>query len=1066
MSVLERPQSRGGALGAATGRRRRSGGRAGLLLAALRWRAGASLVLAVVATVAVAAAAMGPLYLRAGDRSVLQSTLRGAPISDRGLTLVANANGKPLVGRIRGLSLPHGPGAGWFGPSVVTVDVGASVFGPGSPRYRQTYHADLLARDRACDHLSLAAGRCPRAPGEVALSARSAKVLKLGVGQHVRAFIDGRGLQAPLLTVVGLYGVPDTNRPYWWQDSSFFPLGSGVGTSNEPLDAFFVTPATLQPLLATANPSVTREVHLRLASLDPGDVHSLVAQIGALTQRAIAGPDVTVGTQLPKLVARADHEEALMATVVEVVSLELVLLTLLLLHSLLSRTAEAREGDVALAKLRGFRPLRVLSVGLAEPTALLVASFPLGVALAWAVVWVAGRSLLVPGTPVALGPLALAAGAVAVCGGLLAAVVASRRVLVRPLAEQLRSAARPGLGTRGALALDVAALALAAAGIVELALTGVLAGGGSDPLALFAPALIALAAGVLGARALPRACGLALGPTRTSWAVGTFLALRQVVRRPAIVRQVVLLAVALGLATFAVMSWAVAGHNRAVRAGFDVGASRVLTVRVPTTSDFEAAVRRADPSGRQAMAAVEVQTSSSTLLAVDASRFAAVASWPAGLSGLSASSVARYLRPPTAPPVVLRGREVAFTMDLAQQVPPPLYMSLVVAGAQGQAPGIDFGPLQEGTHRYSVALPPQCSSGCRLVTLSPMWQPQAGSSVQTIAFPLVLRSVAVSANPGAAGPWKQVDAGLGDPARWRAVTPSPDQQATATLSEAKGGGPGLVASFFLVSSLGSPTIGPATVPAKLPAVITSAVAGVNSSDLSDIASQGLDGYTVTLDGKVQVAALPHLGAQGSLVDLSLAKQAATGPELAGAQDQVWLSPAAGPGVVRRLQAQGISVLSTQAASMRLGQLDRGGLALADVLFLVGAGGAAVLALGTVVFTLAVSAKRRATELTALRASGVPRSALLRSLLGEQLAVLVCAGALGVGAGLGALVLALPSVPEIASGSPGPPLQLGLPLLVLGAFVAGVALLLAATAVVSTVGILRQIAPARLRVEAQ
>ncbi|MGH9072930.1 MAG: FtsX-like permease family protein, partial [Acidimicrobiales bacterium] len=827
-----------------------------------------------------------------------------------------------------------------------------------------------------------------------------------------------------------------------------------------PLDAAFVTGSTLQPLLASTNPTVTREVHLRVGSVSTADASGLVAALGALTQRAVAGPDVTVGTQLPALVAQAGHEEHLMAAVVTVVSLELVLLTLLLLFGLLSRTAEAREGEVALAKLRGFGPLRVLRTGLAQPTAIMVGAFPLGIGLAFLVVWAEGSSLLVPGTPVGLPPLALGAGAAAVAGGLLAAVVASRRILVRPVADQLRTAARPGLSTRAGLALDVAALALAAAGIVELSFSGVLQGGAPDPLSLFAPALIALAAGVLGARALPRLCRLALAPTRTSWALGTFLALRQVVRRPAIVRQVVLLAVALGLATFAVVSWAVARDNRAVRATFDVGASRVLTVRVPTLVDLEQAVRRADPGGGKAMAAVEVQTPSTTLLAVDASRLAAVASWPAGLSERDVAAIARYLRPPTAPPVVLRGQSLAVTADLTTPVPPPLDLQLVVAGNAGQAPAITLGPLRQGTHRYEVPLPGFCARGCRLVSLTPMWQPQTGSSSQTADVSLVLRSVATRTG---GGPWRPVDAGLADPRRWR--TTSPDSGVQAALGEARGGH-GLVVSFHLSSSLGDPSLAPATVPPALPAVITPDVAYVNSQNLSSVADQGLDGNGVTLDGQVQVPALPHLGSEGSLVDLTLAQRAETGAELGTASDQVWLSPLAGPGVVHRLEAQGLSVLSVERASTHLTQLDRGGLALAGDLFLIGAAAAAILALGTVVFSFALSATRRATELTALRAMGVRRRTLLRALLGEQLVVLGAGGALGVAAGLGALVLALPSVPELIDTSSGPPLQLGWPGAVLGAFLACAALLLAATAVLATLGVLAKISPARLRVEAE
>lgn len=50
-----------------------------LVLRALRWRAGAAVCAFVVATIAVAAAALGPMYLRAVDGGVLRQTLDAAP---------------------------------------------------------------------------------------------------------------------------------------------------------------------------------------------------------------------------------------------------------------------------------------------------------------------------------------------------------------------------------------------------------------------------------------------------------------------------------------------------------------------------------------------------------------------------------------------------------------------------------------------------------------------------------------------------------------------------------------------------------------------------------------------------------------------------------------------------------------------------------------------------------------------------------------------------------------------------------------------------------------------------
>ena len=71
-----------------------------LVLSGLRWRAGASLSMLVVAIAAIAAGAFGPIYLSEADHSVLLSTLRAAPLGNIGLTLIPTP-GQDGAGRLR-----------------------------------------------------------------------------------------------------------------------------------------------------------------------------------------------------------------------------------------------------------------------------------------------------------------------------------------------------------------------------------------------------------------------------------------------------------------------------------------------------------------------------------------------------------------------------------------------------------------------------------------------------------------------------------------------------------------------------------------------------------------------------------------------------------------------------------------------------------------------------------------------------------------------------------------------------------------------------------------------------
>ena len=96
---------------------------------------------------------------------------------------------------------------------------------------------------------------------------------------------------------------------------------------------------------------------------------------------------------------------------------------------------------------------------------------------------------------------------------------------------------------------------MAVAGLVELGFSGVLNGKTPNPLALLAPGLIAVAVAVAGVRLLPLLGSVAVRRTLNSHAIASALAVRQVIRRPTNLRQIVVLAVATALATFAVAGW-------------------------------------------------------------------------------------------------------------------------------------------------------------------------------------------------------------------------------------------------------------------------------------------------------------------------------------------------------------------------------------------------------------------------------------------------------------------------------------------------------------------------------
>ncbi|MGH7777868.1 MAG: hypothetical protein ACREPI_11935 [Candidatus Dormibacterales bacterium] len=1054
--------------------------RLGLLARSLRWRGGASLTLLMVATAAITAAAGGPIYAHGGDETVLHNTLDQAPVPDRGLTLAAplgiyGDTTTSLIGRVdRATSAMGAFGLGrWFARGVRTVQSSVDV-----PSSREHFDAELVSRQGACSHLTFAAGRCPLALNEVAISERSAKVLGVHVGSPLPFYVGG--VASKPLRVVGVYLPGNAQTPYWW-GLPFFDFFVGSPVTRSHLDSLFVTDTTVEALPVVAFPDVTEQVPLRVNRVHADGVGRLLAGVHSFTESdaGAVGAQVSVETKLPEILGQVRHQQGLMEAIVAVIDAELVLLALVVLYAVVARTSEAREQEVALAKLRGFRTTSVMSVGLLEPALLLCFAFPLGLGIAVLAVRLLASRTLLPGTAIGVTPPALLAASAAFGGGLVAAGLGAHRILTRRVAEQLRPAAGKRAEGRGAAVADGAAVALALAGLVELAASGGFRSGQSDPVAVLAPGLIALAAGVAGLRVLPLVLRMIVWPTANSRWVGTFLAVRQAGRRPSTLRLILPVTIAVGLATYAVSGWSVAGANRAAQAAFQVGAARVLTVRPANGVDLLQAVRRADPGGGGAMAVEQYQsaTSGNSLLAVDSARLAAVAEWPPGTASLDPGRLHRWLAPPLPEPVYLAGRELRLSVSLDHPVRTALDLEATVSDDQGGTTVLDLGDLVVGSRTYSAALPSGCAAPCRLVALTPIWVSPPPSSQVCIAncvsstsppvlrgggppapvtYQLVLGSVQVAAGPD--GPWREVDAGLDAPHRWR---PS---SAAVQVGRAAGTS-GLAVRFQdSLTDVSPPALDSGAIPSRLPAVVTPEAISLegSGSDVS-IAAQGLDDNVLLVDGRVNAPALPRLGVNGVLVDLTLARRARTQTDAPGVQDEVWLSPSASGQIVQRLRDQGLTVVGEEAASALRARLDHQGPALGYDLFLLAAGTAALLALGAAVFAIFVTARRRSYELAVLMAMGVARPALLRGLLGEQALVLGAGLALGVGSGLAGAVLGLPAVPELVDQSFGPPLDFGLPWLALGVLVATLAAALALAAALVALAVMRTATPARLRV---
>jgi putative ABC transport system permease protein len=481
-----------------------------------------------------------------------------------------------------------------------------------------------------------------------------------------------------------------------------------------------------------------------------------------------------------------------------------------------------------------------------------------------------------------------------------------------------------------------------------------------------------------------------------------------------------------------VSGWVIAARNRDERATLGVGAPKVLTVSARSGITFLRAVRASDPSGRYAMAAIVERAKDGTTLAVDAQRLSKVALWPANL-GLPAATVARRLLPRhLTPPVRVRGSELSITATstgFTSSLNPAPVLAADVFDIDTQFPSrITFGPLRPGTQRYTGSLVGDCPTGCHLVDLAVTWSPKTSQSARGKAVTLSIDSMAERVH----GHWLTLHAGFGDEHAWTSLSGG------ARVFDDHG----TLGARFALTGYGTMLIGPADIPPALPVLVTPTSNSTASGHRGPLVV-GLDGSTLPGTTVGVVASLPGVGTNAVLTNLSTAEGYLSG-RLVADTTEVWLAHTAPHSILARLEAHGLRVLKSTTDTSAVRQLTRSGINLAYLLYLVAAVAAGILLAGATAFALSSAARRRQSELAALRAVGVGTQALRRAVRAEQALVIGTGLVVGVLAGGIAATVALRSVPEFAFRTPGPPLELGLPAGDLAAAIGIIVVVLVAT----------------------
>jgi putative ABC transport system permease protein len=1022
-----------------------------LALRAIRWRAAASATVFVVAVVAILAATVGPIYLPTVDQAVLAKHLKQASLYDRNVVISRHTDPGYRVSdwsaQVRGLAGQVGHNHLFAQPlSEQQVDV---VYGP------QQLKSELAAVEDLCVHVHIVRGRCVSGSStdETLISVNTAAAEHLTVGSAL-ATTTTTGV-ALKLHVVGIYR-PIAPGGSFWEPWYLFQFGQPASPNQlPPGDASFVTPAALSSRLHRVAETLSASVAVLPKNVgydDIGGLRRTLAQVNAAVAHfsyragATGLPTATVTTELPTILNQTERETSLARTLVTVATAQLALLAMFLLYAVVANTTAAQGPEVALAKLRGRRAGSVLLQSVAQPVALVLAAAPVAALLAWIIVRLLAAHVLGHPVDVVFPPAAYEVAALGVLGGVLAAVLAARRIVVTPVGALMRLGDATSSSSTGLLIADAAAVTIAVAGLIELKAGGVLDSGKPNPLSVLAPTLLAIAAAVVVLRLLPLFGRQLARRTRDSRRLTTFLAVRQLLRRPAEARAILLVAVAVSIAVFAVTTWADSSHNRSLRALNSAGAHTVLIVRPGAgIYDLRTAVDRADPGGHSMAVAYTNRDRLPPLVAVDTARFASVGAWVPSNSSVPLPSVLHRLGA-RGKPVTVVGTQLRLRVDLISHPTQPVHLQVSLAEPDHTPLVRTIAPVASRAGSYDISLPSACTSGCRVTALDLTANtPQAGA-IDAI----------IGASVRSDGRWRPVPA-FGDHTRWRAG----------------GNGPGLVqistAGKSLSVDVGQapgyawPSVVSASIPVALPAVVGSAQAAVEvGSEIHSVEAVGLDRQAVFLDGVIRSVTLPQVDRGGVMVDFGAALAMMNHRSSPATQYQVWLSPDAPSNMAARLARQHVYVeRAIQSATYRAA-LDQSGPAFADSLFLLSALAAIVLAIGATAVGRVLSVRRRAYELAALEAVGVSPRTLRRATAAEQGSVFGIGLLVGLAAGLVGGRLALSSTPMFVHTSIGPPLALGLPLALLAALTAGMIVLFVLVSIVIARVVERAATPGQLR----
>ena len=962
-----------------------------------RWRRALTVCLLAAFTYGVAVAV--PAFLAAADHAMIANEVAHASTSE--LSLAAQQAVDVSKGRDRSfeVSEPKRLSAPWLETTfAVAINVDTADAPPGADPTASV--PQLLYRQDYCAHVVLVSGRCPVTAREVLIGPDLAALLHVQAGSQAPlwwAYIGSSGWVASpnemTVSIVGIYRPADPADAYWGGEAYF--------SSGRPAPIL----AERGTIDALAHGSETQNVD---SVLEPGAItDATITSARRWVATAMTPTDTTpVSSEIPALLDRIDADRQTIREVLPDVAAALILVGCFVLFLTISHSVRDRTVEIGVIRLRGVWTPDRWWLGAGESLIPVLAGVPIGLLVGGLLATGAG-ALALPGAGAVDASSGGLLGVATIVLMLFAAVAAHVRPLSAPVADLLRRIPARLRGWRTATAQTLVAT-LAVVAVVQLYLQpGPLTG-----IMLVAPALIIVAMGLLaGPVVLPLAATIGRRGIGRPGRLGLGLGALSLSRRTGAHLLLAVQVITIGLVGFSAADLVAARAARAEWVAVDLGAPRVIDAGSVPPPALLRAVRTADPSGRYAMAAIVLprrEADDPPVLAIDAPRLAAVATWPAR-AATSAAAVAAELHPPIPRPAVVTGTAVALDVDTADfetnygdAYTNPSGGRVGVLATFELADGskqitADLGDLRTGSATMRVEVP-ACAAGCRFTGLTV--KARQGDGEQ---FDLTVTGLSVDGVP-AALPWTDVS-------RWR-VGGSGD---TGLAPAVAGDSAGLEVTMpELADITGGVQVKLIDSPARLPVVVA------GESGTPNVADAGGAAIRVGVTGS-PLPILPGLGTRGAYVDLEYltlaadTASAATGGTSMTAHGEVWLAAGTPASVITALADAGVVTIADHSSGGEMSYIDGQGPAI-GITFELAAAIAAVL-LGCVCIVLMAGVERdgRAAELRTLRVQGLPAAAARRAATVSHVGLVALAALVGCAVAAAAWALTGRRLPMFTDG---------------------------------------------------